>query len=104
VDAARAPEYPAILGYRGLSVSRGVNGGAAAHSFVVARGSMRMVKQQSPLACQPRPSRLPADAAGELHLLGTGTGLEAHVAQVALQKGVIDQAVYQVILQQLSAQ
>jgi len=104
VDAARAPEYPAILGYRGISVSRAVNRGAVAHSFVVARGSMRMVKQQSPLACQPRTDWLPADAEGELHLLGAGTGLEAHVAQVALQKGVIDQVLYQVILQQLSAQ
>src|SRR5262245_21948097 len=101
VGAAAAAESPAVLGYRGLSVSRTL-GGEAALSFVVGRGSMRMAQRQAPLACQPRTNGLAADAAGDLHLAGAGAELEAYVAQVALQKGVISRAVYQAIIQQLA--
>jgi hypothetical protein len=101
VAPAAAPEYPGILGYRGLSVSRSLKG-EAAPSFVVTRGSMKMAKQQAPLACQPRMNALAADASGDVHLLGAGTGLEAFVAQLALQKGAINESVYQAIIKELS--
>jgi len=103
VRADAAPEYPGILGYRGMLVSRSMDGGAAERSFSISGGSMRMAKQHTPLACQSRTNGLAADAAGDVHLLGMGLGLEHHVVQLALQKGVIDTVAYQVILQGLSA-
>jgi hypothetical protein len=99
-DVATQPKkpYPSVLGYRGLHIARSSKAGTA-HSMSLARRTVHFAKDNAPLVCQDVMQK----AAGALYVDDANGELERLLIELAHNKGVISDDLYQFIVVELNA-